>query len=132
MASMNDNGIIDFYNNKAEDERTVMPKNDTANVRRVTIDAAHSASGRTAPSLLQRAKNAGYAFSMAERRIVNSFKRDHKQVRFAWKSTVATYHSDQAATWRTYNLGSDGHYLCDADSKKWASLSSASFPSKSA
>ena len=65
MAAMNDNGIIDFHTNKAEDERTVMVKNYTSNMRRVTITAAHLASGRTVPSLLQKGRNAGYAFSTA-------------------------------------------------------------------
>ena len=59
MASMNDKGIIDLYGNKAEDDRTTMAKNDTSNVRRVSIDAGNSTSQRAAPSILQRGKNAG-------------------------------------------------------------------------
>ena len=62
MAAMNDNGIINFYSNKADDEQTTMAKNDASNVRRVSIDAAHSVSRQAAPSILQRVKNAGYAF----------------------------------------------------------------------
>ena len=71
MAAMNDNGIIDFYGNKAEDERTTMAKNDASNVRCVSIDAAHSVSWRAAPSILQRGKNTGYAPSTAVCHFIN-------------------------------------------------------------
>ena len=44
--NINDNNIIDMYINKAEDERTVMAKNDFSNRRRVTIYESHTASNR--------------------------------------------------------------------------------------
>ena len=60
---MKDNNIISLYINKAEDERTVMEKNNLKNARRITIDASHTATGKTKPKhdLLQQSKNVGYA-----------------------------------------------------------------------
>ena len=52
MSKMNNNGIIDLYINKAEDERTVMAKNDFCNSRCVTIDAAYAATIKPRPNLL--------------------------------------------------------------------------------
>ena len=115
---MNDNGIIDLYINKAEDERTVMAKNDFCNSRRVTIDAAHAATSKPSPNLLQKGKNAGYAFATTVRRLVRGFKRDTQQVRFASKPTVAKYNREDHATMITYDSGADSHYMSEADRLK--------------
>ena len=58
MAAMNDNGIVNFYGNKVEDEWTRTEKNYASNLRRVSNDAAHSTSWQIASSILQRSKNA--------------------------------------------------------------------------
>ena len=50
---MNDDEIIDFYITQAEDERTVMAKNDTK-IRWATMDAAHKSMGKATPSLKQK------------------------------------------------------------------------------
>ena len=115
---MNDNGIINFYANKSEDEERTRAKNDAANLRRVSIDTAHSASQPEAPSFLQRGQNAGYAFSTAVRYFVTKFKFNSKQVRFVATPKVATFHNANAATVITYDSGSDGHYLCEEDRKQ--------------
>ena len=59
MSKMNDNSIIDLYINNAEDERTVMGKINFKNTRRVTIDAAHTATSKPKlkSDLLQQGKN---------------------------------------------------------------------------
>ena len=43
MAEMKDEGIIDQYITKAEDERTAIAKQDFKDARRISIDAAHAA-----------------------------------------------------------------------------------------
>ena len=50
MEGMNDDEILDFYITKAEDERTVMAKNDHK-IRWATMDAAHKSKGKATPSL---------------------------------------------------------------------------------
>ena len=117
MAAMNDNGIIDFYANKSEDEQTTRSKHDATNLRRVSIGTAHLASQPEAPSFLQRGKNAGYTFSAAVRCFFTKFKFNSKQARFVATPKVATFHNANAATAITYDSGSDGHYLCKEDRK---------------
>ena len=87
---MSDGGIIDLYIDKAEDERTVLAKNDSENVRRVTINAAHAAMTRTNPSIIQRGRNAGQSDSTAVRRFVRSFNSSKPQVRFQKVAQVAS------------------------------------------
>ena len=72
MSKMNDNYIINLYIKKAEDERTVMAKNNSMNVRRITIDAAHAYTSKPNPKhdLVQQGKNFGYALSTTVRRLV--------------------------------------------------------------
>ena len=117
ISKMNDNDIIDLYINKAKDERTVMGKNDLKNARRVTIDAAHAATGKPKPNnnLLQQGKNVGYAISTIVRRLLQNFKHNNQQVRFANKPTVARFHKRDDTTMITYYSGADHHYMSEAD-----------------
>ena len=55
----NDNKLINAAITISEDERTVRAKNDITNVRRVTIDAAHTATDKTKTTIHQREKNVG-------------------------------------------------------------------------
>ena len=43
MHKMKDEGIIDLYITKAEDERTAIAKQDRKDARCITIDTAHAA-----------------------------------------------------------------------------------------
>ena len=52
IESMNDNGILNMYVNKAEYERTIMAKNNSHDKIRVTIDAEHATINKTDPTLL--------------------------------------------------------------------------------
>jgi hypothetical protein len=114
-ARMSDDGIIDLYIDKAEDERTIMAKNDSKNVRRVTIDAAHAATTRTTTSLLQKGRNAGQTISTVMRRFVRSFNRNKQQVRFQKEASVASFNDADEPTMMTYDSGADKHYLSEAD-----------------
>ena len=69
----NDDEIIDAAITLEEDEHTVMDKNEITNVRRVTIDAAHTATDRTKTTkttILQRGKM--WVMQSAQRRDVSS------------------------------------------------------------
>ena len=52
---MKDEGVIDLYITKAEDERTTISKQDHKDARRITVDTAHAAYLQTTakPQLLQ-------------------------------------------------------------------------------
>ena len=91
MSKMNDDGIINLYITKAEDERTAISKQDFKNARRITIDAAHAANKKikSKPALLQKGKNVGYALATTVRRMVCKFTCDNQKVRFTHKPTVA-------------------------------------------
>ena len=91
---MNNNNIIELYINKAEDERTVMKKNNFKNARRVTIDTAPAATGKPnlKHDLLQQGNHIGYALSTTVRRLVHRFKRNNQQVKFASKPIVARFY----------------------------------------
>ena len=47
MAKINNEGIIDMYITKAEDELTAIEKQDFKNARRITINASHAANHLT-------------------------------------------------------------------------------------
>ena len=81
---MRDEGIIDLYITKAEDERTVIAKQDRKDARRVAIDTAHAAyhRDRTKPQLLQQNNNIGYVLATTMRKLVHNFTNNNQQVRF--------------------------------------------------
>ena len=114
---MNDDGIIDLYITKAEDERTAILKQDFKNSRRITIDAAHAANNqiKSKLALLQQGKNVGYALTTTVRRLVCKFTRNNQQVRFAHKSTVARFHNKEEPIMITYDSGAENHYMSEAD-----------------
>ena len=66
----------------------------------------------------QRGNNMGNAFSTESRRLINSIKRDSKNVQFRRNPTIATYYHDDDATMLTYKSGANRHYLIKKDRKK--------------
>jgi len=103
----------------AEDERTVMAKEDKTSRRRVAIDKAHLAENKKQPSLLQLGKNVSRALSATARRLVRTVvKRATKHVRFTGQPTTAVYNKRDAAVMITYDSGADGHYLREGDRKQ--------------
>ena len=114
----NDEELIDAAITLAEDEHTVMAKSDITNLRRVTTDAAHTATHKNKISNHQREKYVGHAIKTETRRLINSIKRDGKHVKFRRNPTIATFYNDNGATMLTYNSGEDGHYLSKKDIKK--------------
>ena len=72
---MKDEGIIDQYITKAEDERTAIAKQDFKDARRITINTDHAANhqAKEKPELLQQGKNIGYALTTTVRKLVRKF-----------------------------------------------------------
>ena len=72
---MNDEGIINLYITKAEDERTDIAKQDSKNASCITIDAAHAANhqAKLKPELVQQGKKICYAFSTTVCKLVRKF-----------------------------------------------------------
>ena len=115
----NDDEVIEEYIVMAEDERTIMAKEDKGNARRVTIDAAHAVGTKKQPSVIQRGKNFGRAPSESAHRIVRKIINNNQpHVTFAGQATEATYNKEEAAVLITYDSGADGHYMSDGDRKK--------------
>ena len=114
---MNDNGIINRYITKAEDERTAIAKKDFENVRRITIDASHASKHQTKakPELLQQGNNAGYALATTVHRMVRKFTHNNQKVRFMHKPTVARLHKKEQPIMITYDSGAENHYMSEAD-----------------
>ena len=79
MSKINDDGIIDLYITKSEDERTAIAKQDFKNVRRITINSAHTSNNqiKSKPELLQQGKKVGYALATTVRRMVRKFTRNN-------------------------------------------------------
>ena len=79
MSKMNNDGIINLYITKAEDERTAITKQDFKNARRITIDTSHADNHQTKskPALLQRGNNVGYALATIVRRLVRKCTRNN-------------------------------------------------------
>ena len=113
LSNMNDNGILDIYINKVENERTFMTKNYLSNRRKVTIDEEHMAPNRKEPKLLQRGNNAGYTLITAVRRIVRKITKEEKRVRFARKPTVATFRNSEKAIMVTYDSGAYYNHMSE-------------------
>ena len=118
LSNKSDDELIDQYIDLAEDERTVMAKNDTSNARRVTIDAAHSVNANRAPSIIQQGRNAGLALSSAARRFVHKITNNKQHVTFAGNATIATYNNVDPAVLVTYDSGADGNYISETDRKQ--------------
>ena len=114
---MNDDEIIDFYITQAEDERTVMAKNDTK-IRCAKMDAAHTTKGKATPPIKQKKKNKGQAFGMELRRFTRSLTYKKRKVSFARENKTVTFNSSDEAVMVTYDSESHRNYVSEADRTK--------------
>ena len=114
---MKDEGIIDLYITKAEDERTAIAKQDLNDARRITVDAAHAANyqAKVKPQLLQKVKNIGYFLAATVRKLVHKFTNNNQQIIFRHKPTVARFHNKEEPIMITYDSGADNHYMSESD-----------------
>jgi deoxyribodipyrimidine photolyase len=109
-----DSLFLDNSITQAEDERTVIAKNDNNNKNRTAIDAAHKLQVHQR-SLIQQGRNAGYNISTAFRRATQSIKPSTKRVRFDTKFTTRTFNTNKTSALITYDSGAEGHYISEHD-----------------
>ena len=114
---MKDEGIIDLYTTKAEDERTAIAKQDFNDTRRITIDAAHAANyqAKSKPQLLHQSKNTGYVLATTVCKLVHKFTNNNQQVRLRHKPPVARFHNTEEPIMITYDSGPENNYMSEAD-----------------
>ena len=117
MENIKDEGIINLYITKAEDERTAIAKHDFKDMRRITIDAAHASNHqvKAKPQLLMQGKNIGYLLDTTVRKLVRKFINNNQQVRFRHKPTLTRFHKMEEPIITTYDLGTDNNYMSEAD-----------------
>ena len=109
IKDMNDNGIIDMWISKAEDERTAMAKTSTRSKN-------HSDKRHEKPSLLEKGFGLGRTVATAARRLFQQMKRGStKTVRFESKPSVQTFGDNDKAIMITYDSGADGSYMSKDD-----------------
>ena len=108
---MKDEGIIDAYITKAEDERTATAKQDYKDARRITIDTAHAdyPQARAKPQLVQQGKNIGYVLATIVHKLVHNFTNNNQQVRSQRTPTVTRFHNKEEPIMITYDSGADNH-----------------------
>ena len=99
---------------QAEDERTVIAKNDNNNKSRAAIDAAHKFQVKQ-PSITQQGRNAGYRIGTAIRRATQTLQAKPKRVRFASQHSTRNFNSNDPLPLITYDSGADGHYISEKD-----------------
>ena len=92
-----ENEFLDKTITTAEDERTTMAKNNN----KVTINGTHHPSDRRKIKILQRGKNVGRALSATFKCAAAMFI-SRKGVRFANKTTIATFHEEEEAIMLTW------------------------------
>ena len=117
---MKDEGIIDLYITKAEDERTAIAKQDRKDASLITIYIAHAAYhlSRSKPQLLHQGKNIGYVLAKTVCKLVHKFTNNNQQVRFRHRPTVTRFHNEEEPIMITYDSGADNHYMSEADRSK--------------
>ena len=117
MAKMKDEGIIDLYITKAEDERTAIEKKDFKDARRITIETAHTAKhqDKAKPQIIQQGKKIGYVLATTVWKLVHKFTNNNQQVRFRHKPTMARLHKMEEPIMITYDSGADNHYMSKAE-----------------
>ena len=114
---MKDEGIIDSYITKAENERTAMAKQDCKDARRVTIDTAHSDYHQaiSKPQFIQQVMNVGYVLATTVCKLVHNFTNNNQQVRSRHKPTVIRFHNEEEPIIITYDSDADNHYVSEAE-----------------
>ena len=117
---MKNEGIIDLYITKVEDERTAIAKQDRKDARRINIDAVYAANhqAKTKPQLLQQGKNIGYVLATTVCKVVHKFTNNNQQVRFRHKPTVTRFHNKEEPIVINYDSDAENHYMSEADGIK--------------
>ena len=109
---MHDNGIIDLFISKVEDERTSVAKTQQHN-------HTHSDKVVVQPSVIEKGKRFGQTVATAARRLFRQIQKGTtKRVRFSSRPGVCNYVEGQESIMITYDSGADGHYMSEDDRAK--------------
>jgi hypothetical protein len=105
-----------FFNKcitQAEDERTMIAKENKTNAQRLAIDDAHDYRTKPTVGLWQYGRNITYKIKSAFNRTLKSINKT-KHVRFSPQHKVRLI-KDNSVVMITYNSGADGHYISEKD-----------------
>ena len=106
---MNDDGIIDWYISKVEDERTSISKREQQRKR-------HSDKTSVKQSILEKERGIGQTVATAARRLLQQIKKGStKRVRFAMQPSVQKFDVGEEPVMITYDSGEDGNYVSEED-----------------
>ena len=99
----------------AKDTRTENAKNDRTNKKKVSIDATHTATAKSQPSLLQQGRNLSYKMGTSLRKAIQHLQYTNQHVQFKKNNKITTFYHDDTASMITYDSGADGHYISKRD-----------------
>ena len=86
-----ENLFLDHSITMAEDTRTENAKNDRTNKKRVSIDAAHTATAATQPSLLQQGRNLSYKMGTTFWKAIQHLQYANQHVQFKTNNKITTF-----------------------------------------
>ena len=113
-----ENLFLDHSITMAKDTHTENAKNDRTNKKRVSIDAAHTATAATKPSLLQQGRNLSYNMGTTFRKAIQHLQYANQHVQFKTNDKITTFFQDDTAAMITYDSGADRHYISKKDREK--------------
>jgi hypothetical protein len=113
LLEQQESAFLDKSIEQAEQEATVIAKQDKTNKQRAAIEANHKIEQPTI-SMGQRSKNIGYSISSEFQQAINTLS-PHKHVRFAKTHRVVEFRTAEIAAMITYDSGADGHYVSKHD-----------------
>jgi len=98
--------FLDNSITRAEDERTILAKDDNSNKKRLAIDAAHIKRGTTTIGFAQRGRSAVYSLGSAFNRTLKKINKK-KHISFATHNKVHQYTNNEQHIMVTYDSGAD-------------------------
>jgi hypothetical protein len=103
-----------FVFTRAENERTILAKDDNSNKKSLAINAAHIKRGTTTIGFAQRGRNAAYSLGSAFNRTIKKFN-ENKHISFATHNEVYQYTNTEQHIMVTCDSDADGHYISEKD-----------------
>ena len=104
---MNDDGIIDWYIAKVEDERTSIAKREQHRKRHLDETSVKL-------SILEKGKGIGQTVATVARRLFQQIKKGiTKIVRFEMQPSVQIFDAGEEPVMITYDSGADGNYVSE-------------------
>jgi hypothetical protein len=117
LLSKSKNLFFDNNITQAEDERTLLAKDDQTNTQCRAIDSAHVKNNKPAIGLAQRGCNTVYSLGMTIGRTLKKIS-NNKHVRFAKNNEEHLFDNTETPIMITYDSGANGHYISKKDRRK--------------